>query len=612
MSLDMDAIFSEAQKKAESQSPKKYTKKKNKDKDKANNKKEQEITDIITFAESGSFLKRITLYPWQRIILKAMYMGTYGNEDISFTPNEWEKIKEDLDEENFNAIKHKFDEADYYPKREELVLCLGRRSFKSFLTSIIALYEAYKLLSQHCPQDKYGIDPLKPIWIINVATNQEQAKIVFEEVEAKVRTSDFFKSRIGKHRAEEIHFLTDSDMEVNQEIESGTDIKKTEGSVVLVAGNSNSAGLRGHAAIMLIYDEIAHFVDSSGNASDRAIYNALQPSLHTFNWVDEEGKSHQDGKSVLISSPTTRNRIFYERYQRALAFDSGGVGFRLPTWKANPNITRDHLKENYQSDPNAFMQEFAAEFSYGGTEALFSPDMIDRCMERGMKRNLVNKQGGQPNIRYYVHVDPAKTGDNYALVVLHLEDVVLENGDESYRVVLDHTKIWVPIPDNDDHLKSVAEEVAENDNYNVMEVVKGKINPNIVDEYVIGLDRNFNLASVTYDHWESSASIERLKNRKLPVSVLTFAGKSKTTYYSSLYSIVSNDLLDIIPSPIIADELKFLQKKKNRGGWTVDTLDDEHMDDIADCIAGAAFVAVNDDFTTKPLPKVRTVRVGWK
>ena len=608
MQIDIDSIFNQAKKQADN----KPNKSKPKSKGKKGNIKSQHLTDIITFAESGSFLQKVSLYPWQRIILKAMYMGTPGNESLSFTPEEWEKIKEDLDEDNYNAIKVKFSNPANYPKREQLVLCLGRRSFKSFLTSIIALYEAYKLLSEYCPQEKYGIDALKPIWIINVATNQEQARIVFEEIEAKVRTSDFFKTRIGKHRAEELHFLTDSDMEVNKDLETGGDIRKTEGSVVLVAGNSNSAGLRGHAAIMLIYDEIAHFIDNNGKVSDRAIYNALQPSLHTFNWVDKDGNSHQDGKSVLISSPTTRNRLFYDRYRRALDPDSGGVSFRLPTWKANPNITRDNLKEDYQSDPEAFMQEFAAEFSYGGTEALFSPTMVDKCVERGMQRNLINRVNGDFNKVYYMHVDPAKTGDNYALAVIHREEAILDNGEPAYRIVLDHTKIWVPIPDDKNHLKSAVEETMEEDDYSIINVVKGQINPHVIDDYVIDLARNFKIASITYDQFESSSSIERLKIQKLPASVLTFAGKSKTTYYNILYSIMANDLLDIIPSPIIADEFKYLQKKRTRGGWMVDRLDDEHMDDIVDCIAGAVYVAVNDDFKVNRLPKSRVMRVGWK
>ena len=422
--MDLDEIFSSAQKKAKSKKDNINEIQPEKNKIKKCQEK-LEIVDVISFAESGSFLSGISLYPWQKIILKAIYIQTPGNEKLFFTPEEWQLMEQDLDLENFESIKNKFSNPSSLPSRQELVLCLGRRSFKSFLTSIIALYETYKLLSQHCPQKKYGIDSLKPIWVINVATNQEQAKIVFDEMEAKVRSCDFFISRLGRRRMGEIHFLTDADNEANSRLPAGTKMADVEGSIVLTSGNSNSAGLRGHAAIILIYDEIAHFIDSNGKHSDHSIYTALQPSLQTFTWVDENRVRHHDGKSVLISSPTTKNRIFYNRYMRALDNSSGGIAFKLPTWKANPGIEKEDLMEAYQSDPDAFMQEYAAEFSYGGTEALFSPQMIDRCLERGMQNNLINKEAGEFRIKYFAHVDPGKTGDNYALVVLHAEDVIL-------------------------------------------------------------------------------------------------------------------------------------------------------------------------------------------
>lgn len=612
---NIDDIFSMAQQKALKE--KKTGKKRKKTDSQTENEQRSRkieypsLVDVISFAESGSFLQGIELYPWQRIILKALYMKTHGNEELEFTEEEWELMERDLDEDNFESIKDKFKDCNSLPIRDELVLCLGRRSFKSFLTSIIALYETYKLLCQDCPQEKYGIDRLKPIWVINVATNQEQAKIVFDEMEAKIRSCDFFTSRLGKCRMGEMHFLTNADMEMNDKLAENPNLPMVEGSVVLTSGNSNSAGLRGHAAIVVIYDEIAHFVDSSGKHSDHSIYTALQPSLQTFNWIDENGKKHRDGKSVLISSPTTRNRVFYNRYIRALDKNSGGIAFKLPTWKANPNIDKEDLAEAYQSDPDAFMQEYAAEFSYGGTEAFFTPQMIDRCVERGMKRNLNNEPVSNFGVRYFMHVDPAKTGDNYALVVVHAEDAILENGEPAQRIVMDHAKVWVPVPDDNISMKNAVEILADEDQYNILEVVEGKINPMVVDEYVEYIANIFNFSSITYDHWESASSITRLKSRNLPVSVLTFAGKSKTSYYGHLYSLVSNDLLDIIPSPIIADELKFLQKKRTRGGWTVDKLDKEHMDDIADCLAAACFVASSSDAHNIPLPKARTIRTGW-
>lgn len=566
--------------------------------------------DIITFTESGAFLSDITLFPWQRIILKAFYMKTIGNHNISFNNEEWEVMRNDLDEDNYEAIKEKMSDIESLPSRQQLVLCLGRRSFKSFLTSIIASYEAYKLLCDDCPQKQYGIPLLKAISIINVATSAPQAKIVFAEIESKIKGCEFLESRVGNWTADAIQFLTDADVRSNSNLSKN--VKKTEGSVTVVSGHSNSGGLRGHAIIVVIYDEIAHFVDTSGRASDKGIYDALQPSLATFVRTDDDGNRFQDGKSILISSPTTKNRLFYHRYERALKAGTDSIGFRLPTWKANPNIYQADLSDEYESDPDMFMQEYAAEFSYGGTEAFFMPTDIDECVDRGMMRDLQNKTRGESGVDYFMHVDPARTSDNFALVIVHAEQVVLDNGDKEKRIVLDHAKAWIPIPENNIAAKNYINTLKSEDQYGILETVDGSIDPTIVEDYIIDISSKFNLTSISFDQWESASSIRKLQQKKFTVETLSFAGSNKSKYYGVLYKLVVGGLLDIFPSPLVSDELKFLQKKRNSAGWTVGRLDKDQKDDIADSLAGAAYTAYNAGLKHKRLPRSMTVHTGFR
>jgi len=616
MPIDIENIFSVAQKKAKETEGKEETQNSDltlKEDDAGVTSKNPygRIVDVITFAESGSFLEEIELFPWQRIVLKAAYMGTIGNEHLRFTDEEWQLMEADLDEENFISIKQKYGDGTI-PRVEELVLCLGRRSFKSFLTSILALYEAYKMLSIYCPQRLYNIPIQKPIWVINVATNKEQAKIVFEEIEMKVTGCDFFRSRLGEHIVGQMRFLTDYDVDSNNNIGGHSALKESRGSVVIVSGNSNSAGLRGHAAIVIIYDEIAHFIDSNGKHSDSSIYDALQPSLKTFIRMDENGVKHSDGKSILISSPSTKSRVFYKQYMRALKKDENGVAFRLPTWKANPKFSKEDFESEYKNNPNMFMQEYAAEFSYGGLEAFFTTSSIDDCVERGMANDLQNKTMGDYNKVYYMHVDPGKSSDNYALAIIHAEPIETEEGEHELRIILDHAKIWIPVPVDNLSLQNAADLLEEEDMYNVVTLVNGQINPSVVDDYVIDIAGKFKLSAITYDHWESSASIKKLSSMGLPVSVLTFAGSKKSSYYSLLYKVVTNGYLDLFPSPIVADELKFLQKKHTRGGWIVDKLDNEHTDDIADCLAAATFNAYKTGVFFKKLPRSLVVRTSFR
>jgi negative regulator of genetic competence, sporulation and motility len=90
--MDIDDLFNQAKERAgnnKEQNNEKENKGKKKDVDEKNKKennkqKERDFVDIITFSESGDFLTGISLFPWQKIILKAFYMGAEGNEKLSF------------------------------------------------------------------------------------------------------------------------------------------------------------------------------------------------------------------------------------------------------------------------------------------------------------------------------------------------------------------------------------------------------------------------------------------------------------------------------------------------------------------------------------------------
>ena len=113
--------------------------------------KKQKVPDIITFCEGKEWLglpyhptNPINLYPMQKIILKAFYRGSLGNEDIFLTKEEIERCRSlGLDNDDKGNLLAKCDNGELF---RELVLVWGRRASKDFIVSIIALYEAMKLL----------------------------------------------------------------------------------------------------------------------------------------------------------------------------------------------------------------------------------------------------------------------------------------------------------------------------------------------------------------------------------------------------------------------------------------------------------------------------------
>ena len=155
------------------------------------------IADIIEFVSSSWGLNfdgkqgRPKLFPAQNIILKAHY-GLELDDKIKlpfwkdwrledqwqFTEKEYLKFLYDEGRCNIPEVDH---------SRRELVLAVGRRSGKTFLAAAISAYETYKLLLKGSPQRYYGLPPGNQIGIVSVATDKEQAGILFKEVSSHFR-----------------------------------------------------------------------------------------------------------------------------------------------------------------------------------------------------------------------------------------------------------------------------------------------------------------------------------------------------------------------------------------------------------------------------------------
>ncbi len=287
---------------------------------------ESYIPSIVEFCESKKYLnlgaQGIKLFPLQRIILKTFYRGQRGNEQLKLTEDELNLLyKLKLD----NVIEKYYNNTLF----RELVLVLGRRSGKDFMTAIMALYEVMNLLEipGGSPFKYYDMAAGNPIYILTVATSSDQARILFNEMKSRMQVSDYFKNKIGKIEVDRIWFLTPEDKMVNQQlIDEGLENATTDGSVVILTGHSNSESLLGKRIFTLLLDEVASFKNTGSATSGERIYSALMPATADFkhpNRVKEgsiseenpEGLPVLDSKIISISSPRAEEGIFYRMYK---------------------------------------------------------------------------------------------------------------------------------------------------------------------------------------------------------------------------------------------------------------------------------------------------------
>jgi len=568
----------------------------------------RQIPDIITFIEDREWLglshhatNPIHLYPMQKIMLKAFYRGSIGNEDLQLTDIEIELIESSgLNEDDRGNFLDKYNNRELF---RELILVWGRRSGKDFCVSVIALYEAMKLLECEGgdPYSMYELSSANTINILTVANAKGQATIAFSEIREKMYYSEYFKDKYLNDgiTAGAIYLLTPQDKIANKKFESqGLPTKK--GSIGIMVGHSNSDSLLGMGCIVLILDEVASYKTTGGSSSGDRIYAALTPTVQTYvrktYETDEEGEFRlnehgqkiikdriYDGKVISISTPRAEEGKFYDLFNTAKNIPSR-LCQRLATWSVNPTHTRESLRSDNNTMSEAeFEMEFGAEFSGSGFEGMFSETQVKSCC-RG--NNLKNITIGSPGHVYFVHLDPATSSHNYALAVVHKEFYLnKETGKAEFMVIVDHLKHWSPI--------------------------NGAINQNEVIQYVIGLKRKFHIGLITYDAFTSQESIIKMRKAGIPNKETKFLASFKFSIYKELENLINTNRIFIPYNHLLYNEMVDLQRRFTPTGFKIMPKKDGDgvkSDDLIDCVAGAAYQAIERPLTR--LPQARVASLG--
>lgn len=465
-------------------------------------------------------------------------------------------------------------------------------SGKDFLTSIIALYEAMRLLEAPGgnPYAQYNLGMADPFTILTIANSSQQAKILFRQIKEKVLNSVYFKDKIIPEgiNSDSMHFLTPEDKKRNQELES-QGFSPSLGSIVVRAGHSNSDSLVGISCFVLLLDEIGLYKNTAGSSSGDAIFNSLAPAVKTYvrevpllneeglPMFDEKGKQIidkiYDGKIVCLSTPRGKDGIFYNLYSNHIDVDHRLV-LRAATWQVNPLQTKEGLIASFPSMPEEkFRMEFGAEFSGTAGENFFPEEGVEACFR---EKALEFRNHGIAGHYYFAHLDPATSSHNYALVLAHKETFFdPEAAKRDWRIVIDHIKYWSPSP--------------------------GKpIIVSEVDEYVASLNIKFCLGLVTYDHFNSQESISNLRKRGVPTKMTPFTRQYKNIIYNNLYQLIAQKRLIIPNHLLLKNEMKNLQRKWTDNGYKVYPKRDGDIttDDICDALAGACYNCVEKEQNT--------------
>jgi phage terminase large subunit-like protein len=375
-----------------------------------------EVADIITFIEAPWGLN-IKLLPVQRFILRCFY---------NLPLEEHQKTIKVPDLTN-ERILYEFTEKDFlrwlYAEGrcntdvvegkifQELVLAIGRRGTKSSLASFISNYELYKLIKRIDPNEYYS--PARTaIYILNVAPTDDQAAIVFDMIQNTAMQCPFMKERSLHNTMTYFDIQTDADMKQHG---------KPKASLLSIAGGCSSNSLRGRNAIVVIMDEMAHFLDNNGRFSGSEVYKALTPSIASF---------RRDGKVICISSPYAKYGSFYDRFQQSYEETNITLMFKMYSAMVNPTIPTEILAAARRRNRVGFMCEYGGEFSDSITAWIEDEAEFKKCV---FPEPIPIK--GVPETEYYMGIDLGFKNDGTALAIVHQDR-------KTNQIILDYANVW--------------------------------------------------------------------------------------------------------------------------------------------------------------------------
>jgi len=367
--------------------------------------------DPVYFAESKYFLG-LKLWPRQREILREFY--------------------------------------DEKKKYNRLILIAGMRSGKTFLSSVIALYELFKLLALSNPQEVYGLAHGSPIAILLVAKKEEQAiDTVLAQIKPKLVASPFFNEFEYKVRSLSIEF--------------------PEKYIKVLASTSALASNVGRTLKAFVLDEVSRFEETE-KINGVNIFNTLAKSTATFGF---------EGKSIAISSPVHPQDAIMQLYAQAEG-SKHTMRMIIPTWELNPNLPFDceELQEARRIDPLSFWRDFGCK-PFASQYAFFSkPEVVKEVMV-GDNVLLKIEECKDFEKEYIVAIDPSLKNDAFGVSIGHLE----RNG----KIIIDGSYRFQP--------------------------ESGFISPSEVEEFFLRLCKRFNITTLILDLWHFPHLLEKMKEK---------------------------------------------------------------------------------------------------
>jgi len=521
-----------------------------------------EVVDIITFVESPWGLN-IDLLPVQKFILKCFYGLPLDDKTVNIdVPDPVnEKVLYTFTERAFLRWLHAEGRCnvDFTDGRifQELVLAIGRRGTKSSMASFISNYELYKLVKRGDPAKFYGFPNGTQIAILTVAPTDDQSSIVFEMIQRMAMQCPYMKDRSLHQTMTYFDLQSEADHKMPG---------KPKASLLSLTGGCSSNALRGRNAIVVIMDEMAHFIDNSGRFSGTEVYKALTPSIADFG---------RDGKVICISSPYAKYGAFYDRFSLSSEEQDITLMFKMYSAMVNPGIPTEILQAARRRDRVGFMCEYGGEFSDAVTAWIEDEHEFRRCI---VKKPVPTR--GDRDTKYFMGVDLGFKNDGTGIAVVHRDRM-------THKIILDYANVWFSgqsdIWEVHDSIYQNCRKYAGHDLLKMSDIVAE------IKELV----RWFPTQAGLFDQSNGYALAELLKSGGLKqFNMQQFTDKLNHNVYQLTKRLYAEKLIELFDHPVLIPEMISLEAEKRARNKILVRAPNRRgaHDDISDAFARAVWL----------------------
>lgn len=215
--------------------------------------------------------------------------------------------------------------------------CLGRRSGKSTLAAVVALWDC--LLR---PELDAMVRPGETRYAVAVATNSSQARLIVQAARAIVEHAEGLLALVAGQTEDELRFALPSGART-----------------ALKAFPCSSRGGRGWPISCLVMDEAAFFLsEADGDRAAERVWEALVPSTAQF---------RARARIIISSTPYGSSGLFHDVWSAADSGEMpGAAAVRLTTAEVNATIEPEFLAAEEARDPDGFRSEYLAQFTSSG------------------------------------------------------------------------------------------------------------------------------------------------------------------------------------------------------------------------------------------------------